>query len=237
MPRTRKELVFFILGGFFLTNAILGELTGGKLFAMPAVDWGWLKFGSVVLSIGVIPWPVVFITTDLVNEYYGRAGVRKLTWLTVAMIVYAFVVLFAAMQVPSAKESPVSAEVFRTVFGQSTWIIVGSLAAFLIAQLLDVVVFLSLKQWTGARMLWLRATGSTVFSQLVDTFVVGYIGFVVPGKLVFSDFLRLATGNYLYKVLIAVLITPVIYVVHGSIDRYLERDPLLPQTEPRPNAE
>ncbi len=212
MVQTRRELVYFILGGFFLTNAILGELTGGKLF----------EVNGVVLSIGVIPWPVVFLTTDLINEYYGRSGVKRLTYLAVGMVIYSFIMLFAAMQVPAWENSPVSSEMFAGVFGQSMWIIVGSIVAFLVAQLIDVVVFQFVKRRTGAkRLLWLRATGSTAVSQLIDTFVVGFIAFVVPQKLLFSEFLRLAQGNYLYKLGIAILITPLIYVVHAVIDRYL----------------
>jgi len=212
MPQTRLQLVYFILGGFFLTNAILGELTGGKLFEM----------NGVVLSIGVIPWPVVFLTTDLINEYFGRAGVKKLTYLAVGMIIYSFILLYAAMLVPSWERSPVSSEMFAGVFGQSMWIIVGSIVAFLVAQLIDVLVFQFVKRRTGAkRMLWLRATGSTAVSQLIDTFIVGFIAFVIPQKLHFAEFLRLAQGNYLYKLGIAVLITPLIYLVHALIDRYL----------------
>lgn len=212
MVQTRRELVYFILGGFFLTNAILGELTGGKLF----------EVNGVVLSIGVLPWPVVFLTTDLINEYYGRSGVKRLTYLAVGMVIYSFIMLFAAMQVPAWENSPVSSEMFAGVFGQSMWIIVGSIVAFLVAQLIDVFVFQFVKRRTGAkRLLWLRATGSTAVSQLIDTFVVGFIAFVVPQKLLFSEFLRLAQGNYLYKLGIAILITPLIYVVHAVIDRYL----------------
>lgn len=224
MPRTRRELVFFVLGGFFLTNAILGELTGGKLIAMPAIDLAGLRLGSVVLSIGVIPWPVVFITTDLVNEYYGRQGVRKLTLLAVGMIIYAFGVLYFAIAVPAWERSPVTAEAFAAVFGQSQWIIVGSLAAFLTAQLIDVVIFAAVKNRTGPRLLWLRATGSTAFSQLVDTFMVGTIAFVLPGKLSMAEYLPLGVGSYLYKLAVAVLITPIIYLAHNVIDRYFEGD-------------
>lgn len=217
-------MVFFILGGFFLTNALLGEMTGGKLFELPVFDLGLFSFGGAVLSIGVIPWPVVFLTTDLINEYFGREGVRKLTYLAVAMIVFSFLVLFAEMLVPAWSQSPVSSEAFRSVFGQSMWIIVGSIVAFLIAQLVDVLVFHVLKRRTGHRFLWLRATGSTAVSQLIDTFVVLYIGFVLSGKLTLNEFARLATGNYLYKLIIAVLITPLIYVGHGIIDRYLKTE-------------
>lgn len=224
MPQTRREIVYFILGGFFLTNALLGEVTGGKLFEITSLNLGFFQFNSVVLSIGVIPWPVVFLTTDLINEYYGRAGVRKLTYLAVGMVVYSFVLLYAAMLVPAWEKSPVSSEMFAGVFGQSMWIIVGSIVAFLVAQLIDVFVFHLVKQRTGNRLLWLRATGSTAISQLIDTFVVGFIAFVVPGRLSFGEFLRLAQGNYMYKLGIAILITPLIYLVHAAIDRYFAQD-------------
>lgn len=228
---SRRDLVYFILGGFFLTNAILGELTGGKLFSMPAVGLGWLGLKEVVLSIGVIPWPVVFITTDLINEYFGQPGVRRLTFLAVGMISYSFLVLLFEIQVPAWESSPVPHGMFARVFGQSMWIIVGSLAAFLIAQLLDVLIFQAFKRRTGRRMLWLRATGSTVFSQLVDTFIVLFVGFrlpsllMVPGyELSWEKFVQVAVGNYSYKLVIAILITPIIYIVHGLIDRFLERE-------------
>ena len=218
MPRTRRELVFFILGGFFLTNALLGEMTGGKLFV---IDWGWF---SAVLPLGVLPWPVVFITTDLVNEYYGRDGVRKLTFLALLLIVYAFGVLFLAILVPAWEHSPVSYDAFAEVFGQSMWIIVGSLTAFLVSQFVDVLIFSSIKRATGHRMLWLRATGSTVVSQFVDTFVVQAVAFVLPGKLTIAQVVPIALSSYAFKLCVAILITPIIYLAHGVVDRYLRGD-------------
>lgn len=222
MPTTRKQLVFFILGGFFLTNALLGEMTGGKLFNVPSL--GLFDFEHITLSIGVIPWPVVFITTDLVNEYFGKSGVRKLTFLAVAMIAYTFAVLLLAILVPGASDSPVSHEAFLAVFGQSMWIIVGSIVAFLISQLVDVAVFVAVKSRTGGKFLWLRATGSTAISQLIDTFVILYIAFVIPGKMTMQAYFQVGVGNYLYKLLIAIAITPIIYLAHGMIDRFLEGD-------------
>lgn len=209
--QARRDVVFLVLAGVFVTNAILGELTGGKLFA----------FGPFTMSIGVIPWPVVFLTTDLINEYFGRDGVRKLTFMTIALIVYAFVVLFAAIQVPAASFSPVTDEQFRAVFGQSLWIIVGSVTAFAISQLIDVVVFWFVRHKTGEKLLWLRATGSTAISQLIDSFIIIGIAFWLPGKVKTDEFLIVAATNYSYKFLIAVSLTPFIYMGHAVIDRFL----------------
>ena len=209
--QTRRDIVYLALAGFFVTNAILGELTGGKLFT----------FGIFTLSIGVIPWPVVFIATDLINEYFGREGVRRLTLMTIALIVYAFIVLFLAMQVPAASFSPVNDVQFQAVFGQSLWIIVGSVTAFALSQLVDVGVFWLVRHRTGGRFLWMRATGSTVVSQLIDSIVIIGIAFWLPGKVKTSEFLQVAASNYSFKLLIAVGVTPLLYAGHAAIDRFL----------------
>jgi len=211
MLQTRKDIVYILLAGFFITNAIMGEMIGGKL----------IQIGPFALSIGIIPWPVVFLTTDLINEYYGREGVRRLTFLTAILIVYAFILLYLGMQFNSASFSPVNNEAFNMVFGQSMWIIVGSITAFLSSQLLDVIVFLAIKRKTGARMLWLRATGSTIISQLIDTFIVAGIAFWLPGKITFTEYLNTSMTGYTAKLLIAVGLTPFIYLGHHLIEHYL----------------
>jgi hypothetical protein len=212
--RSRRDIVYLALAGFFVTNAILGELTGGKLFTL----------GPFTMSIGVIPWPVVFLSTDLINEYFGRDGVRKLTFMTIGLIIYAFVVLFLAMQVPAATFSPVTDAQFEAVFGQSLWIIVGSVTAFALSQVVDVGVFWLVRHKTGGRFLWMRATGSTVASQFIDSIVIVGIAFWLPGKVKTSEFLTVAASNYSYKFLIAVGMTPFIYMAHSAIDRFLGRE-------------
>ena len=209
--RSRRDIVYLALAGFFVTNAILGELTGGKLFTL----------GPFTLSIGVIPWPVVFIATDLINEYFGREGVKRLTFMTIGLIVYAFVVLFLAMQVPAASFSPVTDAQFQGVFGQSLWIIVGSVTAFALSQLVDVVIFWLVRHKTGGRYLWMRATGSTVISQLIDSIVIIAIAFWLPGKIKTSEFLTVAASNYSFKLIVALSVTPLLYGGHAAIDRYL----------------
>lgn len=210
---SKKDLVYLILAGLFVCNAILGEVLGGKLF----------QVGSYVISMGVIPWPIVFVTSDLINEYFGKTGVKKLTFLTVGLILYAFLIIFIAIEIPAAKVSPVQDREFTIVYGQSLWIIVGSVIAFVVGQLVDVLVFWLFRERTGARHLWLRATGSTAVSQLIDTWIVLGIAFWLPGTLSTGDFLNLAFTNYTYKFAIAVGMTPLIYIAHHAIDRYLGR--------------
>ena len=210
----RRELVFFVLAGIFITHALLGELIGGKL----------IEVEGFVMSIGVIPWPVVFVTTDLANEYFGPRAVRRLTLLAIALITYAFVILWLCGLVPASPISPVGDAEFDVVFNQSRWIIVGSLVAFAIAQLLDVMVFVLLRKRTAGKLLWLRAVGSTVVSQLVDTFVINGIAFGLSGALRPNEVLELSVTNYAYKFIIALMTLPIIYLGHGIMDRYLQHE-------------
>lgn len=212
--KSRKDVVFLVLAGFFITNAIVAELIGGKLVQF---------FGLFTQSIGIILWPVIFLLTDLINEYYGKDGVKKLTYITVGLISFTFILLSIALNIPATSFSPVSDDNFKTVFGQSQWIIVGSIVAFLFSQLIDVYVFWAFKKVTGNKHIWLRATGSTMVSQLVDTFVVQFIAFVLPGKWPFNEFLTNASWGYAFKLLVALALIPMIYVGHFLIGKYLHK--------------
>jgi uncharacterized integral membrane protein (TIGR00697 family) len=194
-------------------------MVGGKVIWV-GPEWVQLFGNRLAASVGVIMWPVVFVTTDLINEYFGRGGVRRLTWLAVVMIAYAFVLLWLAQMTPAAPYG-VSAASFDEVFGTSRWIIVGSITAFVASQLVDVAVFHALRRRTGRAMLWLRSTGSTIVSQVLDSVIVLYIGLALPRGWSFPQFLTTAASNYSIKLVVAVLMTPVIYGVHHVIDRYL----------------
>lgn len=217
MFKTRKEIVFVILSGIFITNAVVAELIGGKL----------IQIGPFVMSIGILPWPVVFLTTDLINEYFGEKGVKKLSFITACLIAYAFLLLFMAIIIPAAKGiSPVNDEQFQAVFGQSMWIIFGSLIAFMISQLIDVWIFWFFKRRTGEKKIWLRATGSTVISQLFDSFIVLGIAFWLPGKIDFKTYITSGLTGYVVKLTLAIVLTPLIYAGHHLIKNYLEDDNL-----------
>jgi hypothetical protein len=210
----KRVKLFTILAGIFLTALLLAETTGGKLIQVAFADD--LIF---TLTMGVIPFPVTFIVTDIVNEYYGRRGIRFITILGMLMVLFALILLQIEMAIPAAAISPVSHEAFNTVFGVSTRIIVGSLTAYLIGQFVDISVFHWLRSRTGAKLLWLRATGSTVVSQLIDSFVVLFIAFL--GPLSAMQILGIGMTNYIYKFVVAVGITPILYLVHAGVDRYL----------------
>jgi len=215
MFQSKKDTVYVILAGIFITNAVVAELIGGKL----------IQIGPFVMSIGILPWPIVFLTTDLINEYFGEKGVKKLSLITAGLIAYAFVLLFLAITIPAAKGiSPVNDEQFLAVFGQSMWIIIGSIVAFLVSQLIDVTIFWYFKNRTGSNKIWLRATGSTIISQLFDSFIVLGIAFWLPGKINFDTFITSAFTGYTFKLGIAILLTPLIYLGHYIIKKYLSED-------------
>jgi hypothetical protein len=234
----RPTILFVLLGGFFVSNALLAEFIGVKIFALedtlglPALDWNLFgQSGSLSFTAGVLLWPVVFIMTDIINEYFGKRGVRFLSWMTVGLIVYAFLFAYLAIGLAPAgwwvgiqaeRGVPDMQAAFAAIFGQGLWIIGGSVTAFLIGQIIDVTVFHQVRRVTGERMIWARATGSTLVSQLVDSFVVLYIAFVLgPQKWPIELFLAVGTVNYLYKFLVAIALTPLIYLGRFLIDRYL----------------
>jgi uncharacterized integral membrane protein (TIGR00697 family) len=240
----RPTFLFVVLGGFFVANALVSEFIGVKIFALEDT-MGWESFnfnlfgqtGALQFSAGVLLWPIVFVMTDVINEYYGKRGIRLLSFLAVGLITYAFFMIFAAIQLAPAdwwveqnvsKGVPNMQSAFGVILGQGLLIIVGSLIAFLVAQLVDVVSFHHIKEATGEKMVWLRATGSTLISQLVDSFVVLAVAFKIGPEIVgnvepwsWPQLLAVGTVQYAYKFIMAIVLTPFIYLAHYFIDNYL----------------
>jgi uncharacterized integral membrane protein (TIGR00697 family) len=232
---SRREWLFVFLAGFFITNAVTAELISNKLIDVPiSFDFIGFSFGPFVTVVGVLPWPLVFICTDLINEFYGKKAIRRLSWITSILISYCFVMMTVALAIPANTSiSPNTATdlEFTKVFGQSQWVIVGSVCAFMFSQLLDATLFAWIKQKTGNKHIWLRSTGSTVVSQLFDSYIVIYIGFILPGALPLSAFWEIAPTNYVLKLVIAILLTPLIYLGHYAVRRYLGEQHLEANTD------
>ncbi|NJM25066.1 MAG: queuosine precursor transporter [Bacteroidia bacterium] len=237
----KKNRLFIILSGIFLTNALLAEMIGTKIFSaestvgLQPANLQILGFTmDFNLTAGVVIWPVVFITTDLINEYFGKPGVKRISYLTAALIAYAFLIIFLTIGLPPAqwwldansKDAAGNAfnidYAFGKIFGQGLRIILGSLTAFLVGQLVDVFVFQRLKAITGAKHLWLRATGSTLVSQFIDSYVVLFIAF--SGVFTTRQIVAIGITNYLYKFAVAIALTPLIYLGHNIIDKYLGKE-------------
>jgi queuosine precursor transporter len=245
--------LFLLLGGFFLGNALVAEFLGVKIFSVEK-SLGFLPFDFSILgkehlsfnmSAGVLNWPFVFVMTDIINEYFGKRGVRFLSFLTAALIGYAFLMFFLAIHLvpadfwvnshinpslPLEQQNMIRSKVgdynfaFQLIFGQGLWIIVGSLCAFLLGQLVDVSVFHQIKKRTGENKIWLRSTGSTLVSQLIDSYVVIFIAFYLGADWDIRTILVLGFVAYIYKFVVAVALTPVIYGVHHLIEKYLGKE-------------
>jgi uncharacterized integral membrane protein (TIGR00697 family) len=244
IQHSRKTNLFIILSAIFLTNAILAEIIGVKIFSAEKTlglnPANWSFFGEYILDFnltaGVVIWPVVFITTDIINEYFGKKGVKKISFITAGLIAYVFLVISVVTVLAPAdfwidvnSQTPTGGGfdidyAFNTIFRQGLGIIIGSLTAFLLGQLVDVFVFQKLRAVTGSRMIWLRATGSTLVSQFIDSFVVLGIAFYVFGNWSLSQIVAVGIINYTYKFAVAILLTPLLYLGHGLIDRYLGKD-------------
>lgn len=241
--KTKESRLLLVLGTFFVANAILSEFIGVKIFSVEGTlgikhfDINLLGVPNLSfnMSAGVVTWPVIFIMTDIINEYFGVKQVRFLSILTSILIAYAFIIIWGAMHL-TASDFWVNQKIngkdldmnnaFSGIFGQGMWIIVGSIVAFLVGQIADVLIFHKIKKITGERALWLRSTGSTLISQLIDSFVVIFIAFYLNPQYHWSWQMVAAIGlvNYTYKFLVAILMTPILYLVHGIIDRYLGKD-------------
>ncbi len=244
LHQSRKTNLFIILGSLFLTNALLAEIIGVKIFSaektLGFMPVNWTFFGEYVLDFnltaGAVIWPIVFITTDIINEYFGKKGVRKISFITAGLIAYSFLVIsLVTVLVPADFWLDVNSTLpgggsfnisyaFNTIFRQGLGIIIGSLTAFLLGQLIDVYVFQKLRSVTGPKMIWLRATGSTLVSQFIDSFVVLGIAFYIFGNWSVSQVVAVGIINYIYKFSVAVLLTPLLYVGHHYIDRYLGKE-------------
>jgi uncharacterized integral membrane protein (TIGR00697 family) len=239
--QSRTHSLYVVLAGLFITNALIAEFVGVKIFAfedtfgLAPLNWNLFgQSGSLNFTAGVMLWPVIFVLTDVINEYFGKRGVRFISWLAVGLILYGFGFAYLAIHlVPAGWWVGVSAEqgvpdmqaAFAAIFGQGMWSIAGSVTAFLVAQLIDVRIFHAIRRRTGDGKVYLRATGSTLVSQFFDSFIVLYIAFVLgPQQWSMDLFLAIGTVNYCYKALMAVALTPVIYAVRRGIHAFLGED-------------
>ncbi len=236
--KDKPTKLFLGITAFFVANALIAECIGGKIFSLEAV-FGMKPsnlsiFGesglSFNLTCGVLLWPLEFVITDIVNEYYGPKAVKRISITAVSLIAYAFLMFYLAMHIAPASfwvgskvdnGVPSMQTAFEAIFGQGMWIILGSLVAFLVSQFIDVIVFHKIKKVTGEKMPWLRATGSTVVSQLVDSFVVLVIAFKLGNNWTWSFVLAVCVVNYMYKFTMAVILTPAISFIEKRIENYL----------------
>jgi uncharacterized integral membrane protein (TIGR00697 family) len=237
-----SQRLYVWLAAFFVSCLLIADIVGIKLFHIPLgfsfrLPWVDSPVTAVEHTCGMLTFPVTFLLTDLINEYYGKKGARRVTYIALAMAAFVFIIMNIAQAMPYL-EAPynVKRDNFDAVFGSAKVMYIASMCAFLVGQLSDIAVFGFLKKLTGGRMIWLRATGSTVISQLLDSFVVSYIAFSLGRRLFpdpanpppapFIDILKIAATGYTLKFVIAVAITPLIYAGHSLIHRLFGMTPV-----------
>jgi uncharacterized integral membrane protein (TIGR00697 family) len=207
--------LFITLVAVFMTCLVVGNLTGSKLSSVWLFDREW------AFSVGQIAFPITFILTDILNEFYGRKVVRRITLIGFFMIGLMLLIVWVSSLLPFASFATepnfVTAKEFDRVFTQAMWIQVASMIAFLIGNLIDISVFFVLKKLTRNRMLWLRATGSTAVSQLVDTVIITAIAF--GHTMTLDVYVTVVLTSYAIKLLAAISITPLLYAIHAVIER------------------
>lgn len=215
-----SQKLFVVLVAAFVSCLLLGDVIGGK--AIPTFD---LKIGRFSLggpiSVGILPFPVTFLLTDLVNDFYGRKAARFITWVGAGTAVFAWALLTLTAWLPAHPDTYFTQAEYARIFGGSAQLFVASIVAFILGQLLDIHVFQLWKALTRSKHLWLRATGSTVLSQLIDTATINGIFWRWTAKKEWSWILEKIGREYSLKVLVAVGLTPIVYLLHGAIVRGL----------------
>jgi uncharacterized integral membrane protein (TIGR00697 family) len=234
--KDKPTKLFLGFTAFFCCNALIAEAIGTKLFSLEKLfglhPANFTLFGqsglAFTLTCGVLLWPLEFVITDIVNEFFGPKAVWRISITAVILITYAFLMYYLAIGIPPAdvwiassqkQGVPNIQDSFNAIFGQSMRIIIGSLVAFMVSQVVDVKVFHQIKKRTGNKYLWLRATGSTLVSQLVDSYIVLFIAF--SSYFTWQQILAIGMMNYIYKFTVAIVLTPLIYLVEKRIERYV----------------
>lgn len=224
--------LYLWLTALFVTCLLLANILGVKLFKFE------LAIGESRLpiehTVGMLTFPITFVLTDLLNEYFGQKAARRVTYVGFAMGLLAFVLILVARRFPTLEGIPGTATnaAFENIFGSAALMYLASMVAFLLGSLLDIWLFGFFKRLTGGRAVWLRATGSTVVSQLFDSFVITFVFFVVLQRLTGGEaaplafVVKTALTGYVLKFALSVLLTPVIYAGRWAIRRYCGLTPM-----------
>lgn len=199
---------------------LLGGIFSAMLLLTNVITVKYFEWGGVVLTAGALTYPFTFSILDIVSEVYGRARAQAVVWIGFVVSILSMLLLHVASCLPTYQGSPVSQAVFEQVFGFTPGIVIGSMVAYLAAQLTDVALFAWIAQVTGGRHLWLRNNVSTLVSQLIDTVLFGWVAWVIwpwlsqtPGvaPLPWAVWCQIVMNEYAFKVLFTVLNTPLVY--------------------------
>jgi len=218
--RPQAFYFFLILAGLFITSLVVSNLIFQKFFY-------WSPFGEVnlfssplfELSVGILPYPLTFLITDLISEIYGKKMANKVVVVGIIASVFSLLIVYTASSVSATDWSPVSDELFSKVFGNTIVAVFSSMMAYLLAQFVDIQIYHFWKRLTKGRHLWLRNNFSTFSSQLIDTTSVVLL-LCFFGEIEWDRFMGLVLSGFLFKALIALLDTPILYLLVYGCRRY-----------------
>ena len=196
-----------VLAALFITSLVASNLIFKKFFY-----WDFFGIYTFEISVGILPYPITFLITDTISEIYGKKRANQVVTTGIFASIFSLGIVLLADAVPAIENSPIGNEVFHTVFG-STGIAVGaSMSAYLLAQYVDISIYHFWKRLTKGKYLWIRNNFSTFLSQFIDTFSVILL-LSLFGELAWSSFFDLLISGFLFKVLIAALDTPFLYLI------------------------
>jgi uncharacterized integral membrane protein (TIGR00697 family) len=227
MTTAKKELaknIYLLLAGLFITSLVVSNLIFQKFFYWYPFDMKILGNPLFELSVGILPYPLTFLITDLISEIYGKKKANQVVITGIFASFFSMGILLIANAVPAIESSPVNNETFNQVFALSPIAVLASMIAYLFAQFVDIRIYHFWKKFTQGKKLWLRNNFSTFSSQLIDTvLVVGLL--CVFGVLEWSLFWGLVVSGFLFKVIVAALDTPLLYLFVGVFRKTFDLQP------------
>ncbi|MBL4706964.1 MAG: queuosine precursor transporter [Flavobacteriales bacterium] len=212
----QAERLYLVLTAIFVASLVAGNLIFQKFFS-----WDFFGIYTFEISVGILPYPITFLITDIISEIYGKKKANRVVLSGLFASVFVLGVVMLADYVPATVWSPVQNETFHNVFGLTVVAVGASMMAYLLAQFVDIRVYHFWKKKTRGKHLWLRNNASTMFSQLVDTSSVLLL-LCSFGAIEWDKFTSLLISGVLFKVLIAAIDTPFLYFFVGWIKRYFQ---------------
>ena len=205
------QRIYLLLGALFITSLVVSNLIFQKFFYWYPFDIEIFGAKLFEVSVGILPYPITFLITDLISEIYGKKRANQVVVAGIFASFFSLLIVFVGNIVPATSWSPVSNEIYSTVFGNTILAVFASMMAYLFAQFIDIQIYHFWKQLTKGKHLWIRNNFSTWFSQFVDTFTV--VGLLCLFEIIAWDrFLGLLISGFLFKVLVAACDTPFLYL-------------------------
>ena len=205
------QKIYLILGALFITSLVVSNLIFQKFFYWHPFDMQVFGVDLFILSVGILPYPITFLITDLISEIYGKQKANQMVTVGIFASIFSIIIISVADSLPAIVDSPVGDVLFSKVFGSTVIAVFASMITYLLAQFIDIRIYHFWKNLTKGRMLWLRNNFSTFFSQFVDTFTITFL-LCLFEVLKWDQFTGLLISGFLFKILIALIDTPFLYL-------------------------